>query len=96
MATATGEGLVVSIAEPVHENEVSDPTLVARGLSLAKPLGPASGKELVTAAIEEGRERGGAFEAQGTQRWHALDQLLRTSFGMVSPAYLFTSFPKIP
>lgn len=26
------------------------------------------------------------------QRWSALDRLLRVSFGLISPAYLFTAF----
>lgn len=93
MATATGEALAISVAELVHEDQVSDRTRLAHGHSLAKPLRSASGKEQVT-AIDEKHEQGNASEAQGSQRWRALDQLLRTSFAMISPAYLFNSFPE--
>lgn len=95
MATATGEALAISVAELVQEDQVSNRTRLVHGHSIAKPLGPKSGKELVT-AIEEKHEQGNASEAQGSQRWRALDQLLRTSFGMISPAYLFNSFPEVP
>jgi len=92
MATATGEALAISVTELVQGDRVSDRTLLAHGHSLAKPLGPASGKET---AIEEKHEEGNASEAQASQGWRALDQLLRTSFAMISPAYLFNSFPPI-
>jgi hypothetical protein len=94
MATSAGEALAISVAELIQEDRVSDRTRLAHGHSIAKPLGPASGKELVK-AIEEKYEHGSASEAQGSQRGCALDQLLRTSFGMISPAYLFNSFPDI-
>jgi hypothetical protein len=94
MATATGEATAISVAETVREDRISDRARLAHGHSLAKPLGPAWGKELVT-AIEEKHEQGEASEAQGSQRWRALDQLLRTSLAMISPAYLFNSFPEV-
>ena len=28
------------------------------------------------------------------QRWRTLDRLLRVAFGLISPAYLFDSFPR--
>jgi hypothetical protein len=43
-------------------------------------------------AGEEKHEQDNASQAQGSQRWRALDKLLRTSFGTISPAYLFKSF----
>jgi len=92
MATATGEALAISVAELVQEDQVSDRTRLAHGHSLAKPLSSASGKEQVK--IAEKHEQGNASEARGSQRWRALDQLLRTSFAMISPAYLFNSFPE--
>ena len=95
MAAATGEALAITVAEPVQEDRLSDRTRLAHGHSIAKPPGTASGKELVT-AIEEKHEQGNASEAQGSQRWRALDQLLRTSFATISPAYLFNSFPEVP
>jgi hypothetical protein len=94
MADTKGEALAVCVAEPVREDRVSARTL-AHGHSIAKPHGPKLGENLVK-AIEEKAERGNASEAREAERWHALDQLLRTSFAMVSPAYLFNSFPKNP
>ena len=94
MVNTTGEVLAISVPEPVQLDRVSDWTRLAHGRSLGERLGPASGKELVT-AIEEKREQGNASEAQGSQRWRALDQLLRTSFGLISPAYLFDSYPPV-
>ncbi len=91
MASSAGEALAISVAELVQEDRMSDRTRFAHGHSIAKPLGPASGKELVSAS-EEKHEQGNASEAQSSQRWRALDRLLRTSFGTISPAYLFNSF----
>jgi hypothetical protein len=90
MATSAGEALPIRIVNPAQD-WASDRTGLAQGHSIAKPHGPASGKELVT-AIEEKHEESNACEAQGSQRWRALDKLLRTSFGTISPAYLFNSF----
>jgi hypothetical protein len=95
MATATGEALALSVQELVRNDRVSDRTRLAHGHSIAKPLGPSSGKEMVRANEEE-HEQGNASEAQGSRRWRALDQLLRTSFGTISPAYFFNSFPEVP
>jgi hypothetical protein len=92
MAAATGEALAISVADLVQEDRLSDQTRLAHSHSIAKPLGTTSGKELVTA---EKQEQGNASEAQESRRWRALDQLLRTSFGTISPAYLFNSFPDI-
>jgi len=95
MASSAGEALAISVEEPVRTDRVSERTRLAHGHSIAKPSGTASGKELVT-TIEEKHEQGNASEAQGSQRWRALDQLLRTSFATISPAYLFNSFPEVP
>jgi len=95
MTHTTGEALAISVPQPVKgQDRVSDWTRLAHGRSLAEPLGPASGQELVT-AIEEKREQDTASEARGSQRWRALDQLLRVSFGSISPAYLFDSYPPV-
>jgi len=91
MGTATGEALAISVTELVQEDRVSDRARLAHGHSIAKPHGTASRMELV-GAIEEKHGQGNASEAQGSQRWRALDRLLRTSFGSISPAYLFNSY----
>ena len=39
------------------------------------------------------REQTIAADEQSRQRWQALDRLLEVSFGAISPAYLFNSFP---
>ena len=39
------------------------------------------------------RAQTSASDGQRRQRWQALDRLLAVSFGAISPAYLFTSFP---
>ena len=95
MASSAGEALAISVAELVRQDRaadrVSDLTRLAHGHSIAKPQLTASRKELVS-VIEEKHEQGNAPEAQGSQRWRALDKLLRTSFGAISPAYLFNSY----
>ena len=93
MVNTTGEALAISVPQPAQHDRVSDWTRLAHGCSLAEPLGPASGKEQVT-AIEEKREKDNASEVRGSKRWRALGQLLRISFGLISPAYLFDSFPE--
>jgi hypothetical protein len=85
MANTTGEASVISLTEMVQQDQASDWATLADGRSLAEPLEAASKQELVT-AIEEKRN---------SKRWHALDQLLRVSFAMISPAYLFNSFPPV-
>jgi hypothetical protein len=60
-------------------------------ISIAKPRGQTAGRELVSAG-EEKHEQDSASEAQGSPRWRALDKLLYTSFGAISPAYLFNSY----
>jgi hypothetical protein len=90
MAFSTGEALAISVEEPVRTDRVSERTL-AHGHSIAKLYGQTSGWELVSAG-EEKHEQDNASQAQGSQRWRALDKLLRTSFGTISPAYLFKSF----
>jgi len=91
MATSAGEALAISVEEPVRTDRVSERTRLAHGHSIAKPRGQTSGRELVSEG-EEKYEQGNAPEAQGSQRWRALDKLLRTSFGAISPAYLFDSY----
>ncbi|HYL57414.1 MAG TPA: hypothetical protein VEU51_00985 [Candidatus Acidoferrales bacterium] len=95
MAETKGAAVAVSVAERTHEHRGSDRTRLAHGHSIAKPLGPVMGEELVN-EIEQKPGRGDASGAQGAEKWRALDQLLRTSFAMVSPAYLFNSFPENP
>ena len=94
MATSAGEALAICVAELVREDRVSHGTQLAHGHSIAKLYGQTSGWELVSAG-EEKHEQGNAPEAQGSQRWRALDKLLRTSFATISPAYLFNWFPEI-
>jgi hypothetical protein len=93
MAHTTREASVISVPE-VQEKRVSDWTRFAHDRSLAEPLRLVSGKELVT-AIEEKNEQDSASEVLGSKWWHALDQLLRVSFELISPAYLFNSFPPV-
>jgi hypothetical protein len=94
MATSAGEALAISVAELVREDQARDGTRLAHGHSIAKPHGTRSRIELV-GATEEKHGQGNSSVAQGSQRWRALDNLLRTSFGTISPAYLFNSFPDI-
>jgi len=95
MASSAGEALAISIAELVQQDRVadrvSDRTRLAHGHSIPKPQLTASRKELVS-GFEEKHEQGNTSEAQGSERWRALDRLLRTSFGTISPAYLFNSY----
>jgi hypothetical protein len=91
MASSVGEALAISVAELVQQDRVPDRTRLADGHSIAKPHETASRIELVT-ATEGKHEQGNSSEAQSSQRWRALDKLLRTSFGTISPAYLFNSF----
>ncbi len=53
------------------------------------------GKGQVT-AIEEKNEQDSTSEVLSPMRWRALDKLLRVSFALISPAYLFNSFPPVP
>jgi len=94
MANTTGEASAISVPVLVQQEQVSDSTRTSHSRSLAKPTGPATEKELVK-AIEETQEHDNAFDVRDSQRWSALDQLLRVSFGLISPAYLFNSFPPI-
>lgn len=89
MPTSTAQALAIGVANPVQEDR-ADKTQIVHGHSTATPQSPASRKELVTAG-EEKHEQGNASEAQ-RQRWRAFDRLLRTSFGTISPAYLFNSY----
>ena len=91
MAFSAGEALAISVEEPVRTDRVSERTRLTHGHSIAKPCGQTSGRELVSAG-EEKHEQDNASQAQGSQRWRALDKLLCTSFGTISPAYLFNSF----
>jgi hypothetical protein len=93
MAHKTRGASVISVPE-VQEKRVSDWTRFAHDRSLAEPLRLVSGKEPVT-AIEEKHEQGGPPEELGAKRWRALDKLLRVSFELISPAYLFNSFPPV-
>ncbi len=88
MANTIGEASAICVAELAEDDRVSDWTRLTHGRS----LGPASGRELEM-AIEEKHEQDKASEARRSERWRALDRLLRVSFGLISPAYLFNSFP---
>ena len=91
MPTSTAEALAISVADPVQEDRATERTQFAHGHSTATPHKPASRKGLVTAGAEK-HEQGNASEAQRLERWRAFDRLLRTSFGTISPAYLFNSY----
>ncbi len=93
MAHRTREAPVVGVPE-VQQKRVSDWARSAHDRSLAEPLRLVSGKELVT-AVEAKNEQGSASEVLSSKRGRALDQLLRVSFELISPAYLFTSFPPV-
>jgi hypothetical protein len=92
MANTTSEASVNGVPEVVPQDRLSD--WLAHDHSLAESLRLVSGKELVT-AIEEKNEQDNVSEVRSSKRWRALDQLLRTSFELISPAYLFTSFPPV-
>ena len=89
MANTTREASLTGVPEVVQQDRLSD--WLAHDHSLAESLGLVSGKELLT-AIEEKNERDNLSEVHSSKRWRALDQLLRTSFELISPAYLFDSF----
>ena len=91
MATSISEALAIGVADLVQEDRMPDRTQPAHGHSIAKPHGTASRIELVS-ATEKKHKQSNSSEAQGSQRWRALDKLLRTSFATISPAYLFNSF----
>jgi hypothetical protein len=95
MATSTAQALAIGVADPVQLDRAPDRTQFAHGHSTATPHKSASRNGLVTAS-EKKHEQGNASEAQPPERWRAFDRLLRTSFGTISPAYLFTSFLDIP
>jgi hypothetical protein len=84
MASSAGEAFPISVEETVRDNRVSEKTRIAHGYSIAKPRGQTAGRELVSAG-EEKHEQDSASEAQGSPLWRALDKLLRTSFGAISP-----------
>ena len=94
MPTSTAEALAIGVADQVQEDRAPEQTQFAHGHSTATPHKPASRKGLVTAGAQK-HEQGNASGAQHLERWRAFDRLLRTSFGTISPAYLFTSFPDI-
>ena len=94
MANTTREASVIRVPE-VRQEQVSDRTQFAPDRSLAKPLRLVSAKEPVS-AIEEKNEQDSASEVLSSKRLRALDQLLRVSFELISPAYLFNSFPPVP
>ena len=80
-----------SVQELLQLDSALDWTLLTHCRSTAKPIVPVGGNQLAT-AIENGDEQENASEDRSPQRWHALDRLLRISFGLISPAYLFDSF----
>jgi hypothetical protein len=92
MASTTGEGLAISVPELVQQDEVSNWARLALGHLPEEPSGPVTERELVT-AIEEKHEQDCASGVRDSQVWSALDQLLHISFALISPAYLFNSFP---
>jgi len=94
MANTTSEASVISVPE-VEQELGSDWTRSAQDRSLAEPLRSVPGKERVT-AIEQRNEQDSASEVLSSKRWRALDKLLRVSFALISPAYLFNSFPPVP
>lgn len=94
MANTHGEAVAISVAEMVQQDEVSIWARLALARLTQEPTEPATEEELVM-AIEKEHEPNKASDAPGSQRWRALDQLLRASFALISPAYLFNSFPPL-
>jgi hypothetical protein len=95
MASTTGEGLAISVPQLVQQDEVSSCARLALGRLPEEPRGPVAEKELVT-VIEEKREQDCASGVRHSQLLSPLDQLLHISFALISPAYLFYSFPPHP
>ena len=85
MAHSTAEAAAICVPD--------DWTMLADGDSLADPREAASKHELT--AAEKKPEQDIAREVQNSKRRHALDRLLRVSFGTISPPYLFTTYPHI-
>jgi hypothetical protein len=92
MANTTSEA---SFITEVEQEPASDWTQFASDPSLAEPLRLVPGKEQVR-AIEEKNVQDSTSEVLNPKRWRALDKLLRVSFELISPAYLFNSFPPVP
>jgi len=84
MANAHGEAVAISVAEMVQQDEVSVWARLALARLTQEPTEPATEEELVM-AIEKEHEPNKASDAPGSQRWRALDQLLRASFALISP-----------
>ena len=92
MANTTIEALATSVEEVVQQDEVSNWARLAPGRLPEEPTGPLTEEELMT-AIEEKHEQDRASPVRYSQLCSALDQLLRISLALISPAYLFNSFP---
>ena len=81
--------------------------IVPKSFSLKKPGDPvasihkvpelrrAGSREAVECASTDSDEAARSSEEESTHQWRALDQLLRNSFGLISPAYFFISFPPL-
>jgi hypothetical protein len=82
MVSITSEAQLPSVPEPVEQDEVR----VVRECALDEPHRPALKKKTATPTEEK---QPIASDEKKTQTWRALDQLLLTSFGSISPAYLF-------
>jgi hypothetical protein len=94
MANTTSEASVISVPE-VEQKLGSDWTRSAQDRSLAEPLRLVPGKEHMR-VIEEKNVQDSTSEVLNPKRWRALDKLLCVSFALISPAYLFNSFPPVP
>jgi hypothetical protein len=90
MAYLKGEASAISVQQPVQQNP-DQGTQLAHDYSPTELHQPATSREDWT-ANEERQDPRCAPKRSGS-KWAAFDRLLRVSLGLISPAYLFNSFP---
>ncbi len=92
MASTINAARVIPFPVTAEQAEVSDETRVVRNCARDGLHGLASEQEPVT-AIEMACEPPIASDTERGRRRRVFDRLLLVSFGSISPAYLFSSFP---
>jgi hypothetical protein len=90
MASTTSQAQLLSVPEPVEQDEVSNRISAVHDCALDEPHRRVMKKKTETAT---GEKPSIASDEIWAQRWRALDHLLLMSFALISPPYLFISFP---
>ncbi len=91
MPSTTIEAQMIPMLETV---EIPDEIRCAFSRPLDQPPASTFETERVKPTEHE-NEPLNVSDVKRTHRWNALDRLLLNSFGVISPAYLFISFPLI-